>query len=208
MEREDQENAYKINTSVSYATKTEDHLDDVIDILDDDIEHKKTTHPYVPLQVQTAPTIELKTQAIDNGFAKPKEQFDRVGNVAAKQKKQKQAIELVDDIFNEKNPFQNVRIEDIWIEDDLFDSKVSEPIIDASKKIIDEITPNPLKDLNIAAPPDTDDEMDDEIDNVIDFTITDSQLVEGNDTNVNRDTEPLLTLQELIHIVHYKRNNG
>ena len=115
-----------------------------------------------------------------------------VTSVAAKQKKQKQAIELVDDITKEKNPFQNVGIEDIWIEDDLFDSKVSEPIIDASKKIIDEITPNPLKDLNIAAPPDTDDEMDDEIDNVIDFTITDSQLVEGNDTNVNRDTEPFV----------------
>ena len=64
MEREDQENAYKINTSVSYATKTEDHLDDVIDILDDDIEHKKTTHPYVP-----------------------KEQFDKVGNVGSCQTK-------------------------------------------------------------------------------------------------------------------------
>ena len=68
MEREDQENAYKINTSVFYVPKTEDPLDDVIDILDDDIEHKKTTHPYVPPQVQTTPTIELETQAIDNQF--------------------------------------------------------------------------------------------------------------------------------------------
>ena len=86
MEREDQENAYKINTSVSYVHKTEDPLDDAIDILDDDIERKKTTHPYMPLQIQTAPTIELETQAIDNEFAKLKEQFDRVGNVAGKQK--------------------------------------------------------------------------------------------------------------------------
>ena len=68
MEREDQENAYKINTSVFYVPKTEDPLDDVTDILDDDIEHKKTTHPYVPPQVQTTPTIELETQAIDNQF--------------------------------------------------------------------------------------------------------------------------------------------
>ena len=92
MEREDQENAYKINTSVSYVPKTEDPLDDVIDILDDNIEHKKTRHPYVPPQVQTAPTIKLKTQAIDNEFANLKEQFDRVGNVATKQKKSKNKL--------------------------------------------------------------------------------------------------------------------
>ena len=64
--------------------------------------------------------------------------------------------------------------------------------MDVSKKIINEITPNPLIDLNIAAPPDTDDKMDGEIVNDIDFTITDSQLVEGNDTNVNRDTAPFV----------------
>ena len=86
MEREDQENAYKIITSVSNVPKTEDPSDDVTD---DDIEHKKTTHPYVPLQVQTAPTIKLENQAIDNEFAKLKEQFDRVDNVAAEQKKAK-----------------------------------------------------------------------------------------------------------------------
>ena len=191
MEREDQENAYKIITSVSNVPKTEDPSDDVTD---DDIEHKKTTHPYVPLQVQTAPTIKLETQAIDNEFAKLEEQFDRIDNVAAEQKKQKQAVELVDEIIKEKNPFQNVGIEDIWIEDDLFHSKDSEPVIDASNRIIDETTLNPLIDLNIATliatPPDTDDKMVDEIDNDIDFTITESQLIEGNDTNVNRDTEP------------------
>lgn len=48
MEKEVRENAYKINNSVSYIPKTENPLDAVIDILDDDIKHKKTTHPYVP----------------------------------------------------------------------------------------------------------------------------------------------------------------
>ena len=97
MEREDQENACKINTSVSYVPKTsvsyvpktEDPSGDLINVIDDDIEHKKATHPYVPPQVQTAPTIELETQKIDNKFVKLKEQFDRVGNVAAEQKKAK-----------------------------------------------------------------------------------------------------------------------
>ena len=135
IEREDRENAYKIDNSISYVPKTEDPLDVVIDILDDEnIELKKITHPYVPLQVQTAPTIELETQAIDDEFANLKEQFDRVGNADAKQKMQKGTEELVDSIIKENNPFQNVEIEDIWIEDDLFDSKDSKPITEVSKK--------------------------------------------------------------------------
>ena len=71
--------------------------------------------------------------------------------------------------------FQNLEIEDIWIEVDLFRSKDPEPIVEASKKIIDEITSNPLIDLNIATPPDSEHEMDDNIN----FTITDSELVDG-----------------------------
>lgn len=71
--------------------------------------------------------------------------------------------------------FQNLEIEDIWIEVDLFHSKDPEPIVEASKKIIDEITSNPLIDLNIATPPDSEHEMDDNIN----FTITDSELVDG-----------------------------
>ena len=66
MEKEVRVNAYKTNNSVSYIPKTENPLDALIDTLDDDIEHEKTTHPYVPPQVQTAPTIELEAQAIDN----------------------------------------------------------------------------------------------------------------------------------------------
>ena len=50
-EREDQENAYKINNSILFVPKTEDPLDIVIDILDDNIEHKKTTRPYLPPRV-------------------------------------------------------------------------------------------------------------------------------------------------------------
>ena len=45
MERDNQKNAYKLNASVSYVPKTENPLDDAIDIIDDHIEHKKTTHP-------------------------------------------------------------------------------------------------------------------------------------------------------------------
>ena len=69
MEQEDQDNAKKINESVSFVPKIEDPLDDVIEILYDDVEHKKTTHPYIPPQVQSAPTIETETQTINDEFA-------------------------------------------------------------------------------------------------------------------------------------------
>ena len=69
MEQEDQDNAKKINESVSFVHKIEDPLDDVIEILYDDVEHKKTTHPYIPPQVQSAPTIETETQTINDEFA-------------------------------------------------------------------------------------------------------------------------------------------
>ena len=84
-EKEDRENSYSINNNVSFIPKTSDPLDVVIDILDENIEDKKATHPYLPPQAQSAETIEVEMQAIDNEFAQLKEQFDRVGNVAAEQ---------------------------------------------------------------------------------------------------------------------------
>ena len=48
--------------------------------------------------------------------------------------------------------------------------------------------PHPLLDLNVPALPDTEDEIDDDID----FTISDSQLVEGNDVLLDRETEPFI----------------
>lgn len=68
MEQEYQQNAQKIDKSVSFMPKIEDPLDDVIETLYDNIEHKKATHPYVPPQVQPAHTIEAETQAADDEF--------------------------------------------------------------------------------------------------------------------------------------------
>ena len=112
-ERKDRENTYRINNDVSFIAKSSDPLDVVLDNLDENIEHQKTTYPYVPPQVQTAPTIEIETQVIDNEFANLKEQYDRADNVTAEQKEQKETEELVDSIVKDKNPFQNVEINDI-----------------------------------------------------------------------------------------------
>ena len=100
----------------------------------------------------------------------------------------KESEELVGRLIQEKNPFQNVELDDIWIKDDLYDSNDPRSIAETSKKIIDEVMPSSLIDLNVPTPPDT----DDEIDNDIDFTISDSQLVEGNDISVDRETESFI----------------
>ena len=61
---------------------------------------------------------------------------------------------MVDSIIKDKNPFKNVGLEDIWIEDD---SNDPQSIAETSKKITNEITRNSLIDLDIATPPDVDD---------------------------------------------------
>ena len=75
-------NAYQINNNISYVPRNENPLDVVIDILDEGIEHKKTTHPYVPPQVQTAPEIEREKLAVDNEFADLKTEYDKINDVA------------------------------------------------------------------------------------------------------------------------------
>ena len=84
-----------------------------------------------------ASTIETETQAIKDEFDKLKQQFGTVNDAATKQKKQDDAIKLIDDILDEGNPFKNINTEDIWIEDNFFDNNNKEAIKDISKDIID-----------------------------------------------------------------------
>ena len=116
------QNAYNINKDRLFVPKVEEHLDTVIDILDDEyVEHKKELHPYVPPQLQTADEIGRETQLVDDKFSQLKAEHDQINDVATKQKKQKKITGLVDDVIDESNPFQNLGTEDIWIEDDIFD---------------------------------------------------------------------------------------
>ena len=85
-----------------YIPKSTDPLETLIDILDEDIKHKKTTHPNVPPQAETALTIEIETQALDDEFTKLKEQYNKVDNVAAEQKNQKESEEHINSIIQEK----------------------------------------------------------------------------------------------------------
>lgn len=62
--------------------KQKKSLDVVINDLDKPIEHKKTTHPYVPPQLKTADEIEIEKRATKNEFAKLKAEYDRINDSA------------------------------------------------------------------------------------------------------------------------------
>ena len=65
-------------------------------------------------------------------------------------KNQNEITDLVDDIIDESNSFQNLNTEDIWIEDDIFDYKDHPVIADTSKDILKAIRENdPFLDFNI-----------------------------------------------------------
>ena len=93
-------------------------------------------HPYVPPQVQTADVIETETRQVDNEFAKLKAYWDQINDAVTEQKNQNEITDLVDDIIDESNPFQNIDTEDIWIEDDIFYNNDNQNIVDASKDIL------------------------------------------------------------------------
>ena len=62
-------------------------------------------------------------------------------------KTKKKITNLVDDIIDESNPFQNLGTEDISLEDDIFDEK---SVVDISKDILKGIKENDLfLDFNI-----------------------------------------------------------
>ena len=151
-EQSDIKNACNINKGRLFVPKTEDPLETVIDILDDEnVEHKKMTHPYVQSQVQTADEIETETRQVDDEFAKLKADYNQINDAATEQKKQEKITDLVDDIIAEDNPFQNLGTEDIWIDDDIFDNHNNQDIVNVSKDILKGIKENdPYLDFNIS----------------------------------------------------------
>ena len=174
IEKADIQNAYDINKSVSFVPKQEGPLDVVIDILNKNVEHKKMTHPYLLPQVQTAPEIETETRQIDEELAKLTVEYGRVNDTAAEQKKQDEITDLVDDIIDESNIFQNLNTEDIWIDDDISDYKDHPDIVDTSKDILKSIRENdPLLGFNIPTDAITDDLLQPSDDEDNDLTIED-----------------------------------
>ena len=113
-ERDHIKNAYDINNGRLFVPKIENPLDAVIEILDDpNVEHKKEMYPYVPPQIQTADVIQTENDLIDNDFIDLKTKYFEINDVATEQKNQRKITDLIDDVIDEDNPFQNLRTEDI-----------------------------------------------------------------------------------------------
>ena len=89
LEKSDIENACNINKDRLFVPKKEDPLDAVIDILGEQVEHKKMMHPYVPPQAQTADAIETETQQVDDKFAKLNADYNQINDASTEQKKTK-----------------------------------------------------------------------------------------------------------------------
>ena len=52
-----------------------------------------------------------------------KQLLNEITNTTTEEKQQNETIELSDNVLNENNPFINIKTDDIYIEDDLFDNK-------------------------------------------------------------------------------------
>ena len=110
-ECENEEKARQILDKTSFYPKPDrgdDTFQELVDNLYKNLEHKKTTHPYLEPTLQDPVTIETETQATDDEFDRLKQQFNEVNDTATEQKKQGDVIKLVDDNFNKNNPFKSV----------------------------------------------------------------------------------------------------
>ena len=110
-EKEDAEKAKEIIDTTIFVELLVPFEQEIVDDLFKDLEHKKTKHPHVEPQVKDAQTIEPELQTTNSDFSKLKQEFDKVDNVKTEKKSQTDAINLIDDILGEDNPFRNIDTE-------------------------------------------------------------------------------------------------
>ena len=107
-------------------------------------------YQYVPTQIQTADEIETETALVDDKCIELQTKYDEIKNVATEQKKQQKITDLIGDVIDESNLFQNLGTEEIWIEDDIFDKNDTKETIEISKDILKDINKNdPFLDFNV-----------------------------------------------------------
>ena len=141
--------AKKINDGRIFIPKINNPLDDVIEIMDDpNVQHKKTTFPYVEPTVQLPDEIEDTQKRIDDDYVDLLNKICGVNDVITEQNKNKKVETVIEDVLDP------TLIDDYWWENDMFDSSDKQPTIDATKMIIDDIqqtTKEPLHYVSIQA---------------------------------------------------------
>ena len=155
-------------------------------------------YPYVPPQLQTADEIETETTLVDDRFIDIKTKYDEINDVATEQKKQQKITDLIDDVIDESNPFQNLGTEDIGIEDDIFDKNDSKETIEISKDILKDINKNdPFLDFNLLTEEIISKLFDDANFTDDEVTIkgeTDDEIVSDGVLSADEDTEEILAV--------------
>ena len=110
-----------------------------MEILEDpNVEHKKTTFPYIELTVQLPDKIE-QTQKIIDDYTDLLSKIHEPNDVLTEQKKQRDIEKLVGDVLKKPIPTN-----DYWWEEDIFSKDDNQSMIDATKTIVDDIKTNDI----------------------------------------------------------------
>ena len=115
-----------------------------MEMLDDpNVEHKKTTFPYVEPTVQLPDEIEHTHKLIDNNYADLLSKIHEPNEVLTEQKKQNNIENLVDNVVKDQTSTN-----DYWWEEDIFSQDDEQSTIDTTKTIVDNIKTNDI-DLQV-----------------------------------------------------------
>ena len=74
--------------------------------------HKKSMFSYVEPTVETANEIDKREDIIDTDFIDLQNEFNKVNDVTAEQKKQKKIEVTIEDVINQDSPFST--FDDFW----------------------------------------------------------------------------------------------
>ena len=107
------------------------------------VEHKKTTFPYVEPTVQLPDEIEHTHKLIDNNYADLLSKIHEPNEVLTEQKKQNNIENLVDNVVKDQTSTN-----DYWWEEDIFSQDDEQSTIDTTKTIVDNIKTNDI-DLQV-----------------------------------------------------------
>ena len=145
--------AKKVNNERILEPKINNPLDDVIEIIqffiEPNPEHKNTTFPYIEPTLQLPDEIEDSQRRIDDDYTDLITKINRVNDVATEQKKQREIEDVIESVIKDPIP-----TDDYWWEEDIFSKTDTQPRIDATTIIVDDIkqtTNDVLKDIDIQA---------------------------------------------------------
>ena len=146
-EIENESLAKKMNDDRIFTPKINNLLDAIMEILEEpNVEHKKTTFPYVEPTVQLPDEIEETQKLIDDDYTDLLSKINGPNDVLTEQKKQRDIENLINDVIKNSIPTN-----DYWWEENNFSKDDEQSTIDATKTIVDDIKTN---DIDLQALPD------------------------------------------------------